>query len=571
MAEISIKNPREGIAQSPHVGYGDIRNLDLHSIPGIVRLNNITVKKSGTIITALPQWIVKNPLIPTEFWTVSSLGLVYKSTDSGVTWSAVTGNTHTFTVTIASPAVVSATAHGFTTNDRVIFTTTGALPTGLVAGKVYYIISTGLTADAFQLAATLGGAAINTSGSQSGIHSFLTNGAGLAIWKDYLFVPRASSLDVYGPLTLSPTWTLNWKKIDTDGLWHPMIISKNDFKLYGGADKYVFSLDEATAPFVPATSASYTFTQQALDLPFNYRIKCLEELGNNLMCGTWQGTNVYDLRIADIFPWDRSATSFGQPVIMSENGVHAMLNIGNSLIVLAGVDGKIYICDGVNATQIGQIPQSIANIDGGKNIAYYPGAITNYKGRIFFGVSGNGTDTIGGMGVYSLLRTSKGNILIHEHTISTLTDGTSNVVKIGALCGVIRDNILIGWSDATPTASQGIDNITNTSYLYTTDYSGYFESPFYTTGSLLQQTTPTEIEFNLVRPLRTGEGIRLAYRTDLTASYTTIGTYTFATEGAVVSVNKVYDFPPAEQIQFKVSLLGSATTSPEMKGVSIRW
>jgi hypothetical protein len=77
--------------------------------------------------------------------------------------------TQTFTVTIASPAVVSATAHGLVAGNTVRFTTTGALPTGLTAGTVYFVIKA--TADTFQVSATLGGAAINTSGTQSGVHT----------------------------------------------------------------------------------------------------------------------------------------------------------------------------------------------------------------------------------------------------------------------------------------------------------------------------------------------------------------------------------------------------------------
>lgn len=77
----------------------------------------------------------------------------------------------TVTMTIASPCVVSLTAHGLTLNDMVKFTTTGALPTGLVAGTTYYVIAAGLTADAFQVSASQGGSAINTTGGQSGVHT----------------------------------------------------------------------------------------------------------------------------------------------------------------------------------------------------------------------------------------------------------------------------------------------------------------------------------------------------------------------------------------------------------------
>lgn len=81
----------------------------------------------------------------------------------------------TFTVTIASPAVFSLTAHGFYEGMPVIFSTTGALPTGLTAGTTYFIITAGLTANAFEVSATVGGSAVNTSGSQSGVHTATQN------------------------------------------------------------------------------------------------------------------------------------------------------------------------------------------------------------------------------------------------------------------------------------------------------------------------------------------------------------------------------------------------------------
>lgn len=77
----------------------------------------------------------------------------------------------TATMTIASPCVVTFTSHGLTLNDSIQFTTTGALPTGLLPSTTYYVISAGLTANTFQLATTRGGTAINTTGSQSGTHT----------------------------------------------------------------------------------------------------------------------------------------------------------------------------------------------------------------------------------------------------------------------------------------------------------------------------------------------------------------------------------------------------------------
>ena len=76
----------------------------------------------------------------------------------------------TCTITIAAPGVVTYTAHGLVATDPVQFTTSGALPTGLTASTTYYV-KTVLTADTFTVAATAGGAAITTSGSQSGTHT----------------------------------------------------------------------------------------------------------------------------------------------------------------------------------------------------------------------------------------------------------------------------------------------------------------------------------------------------------------------------------------------------------------
>ena len=84
---------------------------------------------------------------------------------------AVLARSASVTITIASPAIVTWTGHGLGAGDPIVFRTTGALPTGLAAGTLYYVIAAGLTANAFEVSATPGGAAVNTSGSQSGVHA----------------------------------------------------------------------------------------------------------------------------------------------------------------------------------------------------------------------------------------------------------------------------------------------------------------------------------------------------------------------------------------------------------------
>ena len=57
----------------------------------------------------------------------------------------------TFTVTIASPAVFTSTAHELYEGDTIILETTGALPTGLALLTTYYVVYNGITADTFQI------------------------------------------------------------------------------------------------------------------------------------------------------------------------------------------------------------------------------------------------------------------------------------------------------------------------------------------------------------------------------------------------------------------------------------
>jgi hypothetical protein len=117
-------------------------------------------------------------------WTLGPARLTWSAGFAFATQaSLIAANTVTFvgsqtvTMTIASPAVVSWTAHGLSAGDAVVFNTSGALPTGVTAGTTYYVLSAGLTANAFEFSTTVGGTAANTSGSQSGTHNaFGVNG-----------------------------------------------------------------------------------------------------------------------------------------------------------------------------------------------------------------------------------------------------------------------------------------------------------------------------------------------------------------------------------------------------------
>lgn len=84
------------------------------------------------------------------------------------------GSTATVTISIATPGVVTENGHGFGAGQALALLTTGALPTGYTAGTYMYIVNP--TTNTYQLALTPGGAAINTTGGQSGVHTRVSAG-----------------------------------------------------------------------------------------------------------------------------------------------------------------------------------------------------------------------------------------------------------------------------------------------------------------------------------------------------------------------------------------------------------
>lgn len=124
-------------------------NGGIHLIKG---LNYSTFANGGTTIP--------------EATTVDNIRASYLLTDARIAGA----HTATFTVTIAAPGVFTVNNHGLRNGDVLIFTTTGALPTGLTPATTAYFVVNAAT-NTFQVSATLNGTAITTTGSQSGTHT----------------------------------------------------------------------------------------------------------------------------------------------------------------------------------------------------------------------------------------------------------------------------------------------------------------------------------------------------------------------------------------------------------------
>lgn len=151
---------------------------------------------------------------PMYYWT-ASLGL----TTRGKLVSSLGG---TVTLTIASPCVITLNSP-LTAGTAIKLATTGALPTGLTAGNTYYLINVvGLTAN---LASSVGGTAITTTGTQSGVQS-ISSIETVPIIQNFVYVSDTSRFvfafgcNDYGSVTQNPM-LIRWSAQESVTDWWP--------------------------------------------------------------------------------------------------------------------------------------------------------------------------------------------------------------------------------------------------------------------------------------------------------------------------------------------------------------
>ena len=168
--------------------------------------------------------------------------------------ASYTTNQTATSITVAAPAVVTV-ASTPDSGTPVIFTTTGALPTGLTAGTKYYVKKTSSTQ--FNVAATVGGASITTTGTQSGTHT-----AYFPATTRYLSTQSASStVDVifpYSNASVSSTQSF-YSTVSVGGL-----SISGDYTVYQnlGVDEFNFVAQNAATSSATAFDNSGSISMQ---------------------------------------------------------------------------------------------------------------------------------------------------------------------------------------------------------------------------------------------------------------------------------------------------------------------
>jgi hypothetical protein len=262
---------------------------------------------------------------PVRLWSQSNFGedLVFGPRGGGIYyWDATTGyRTTQVTITIASPGVAT-----FVTNlpdgTAVQLLTTGALPTGLVPGTVYYVVNA--SGSSANLAATAGGTAIDTTGTQSGTHYLSTRGINVADLAGASDVPAKQNYIVISDISRF-VFCLGCTEIGAT-TFNPMLIRWAD--------------QESVTDWTP------TATNQAGSLQLSHGSQIVTAVQSRQEILVWTDSSLYSLQYV------------GAPIVWGANLVGDNISIaGQNAVAYAngvsywmGVD-KFYKYDGRTQTQ----------------------------------------------------------------------------------------------------------------------------------------------------------------------------------------------------------------------------
>ena len=546
-----------GVSDSPHQGVAMLKLADIESYPGAI--------KAGKTNT---NW-----------------------------FSYRASNTRTFTVVAATDVATSSGNMHATAGTNYLYTavtlsSTGALPTGLSAGTVYFLIY--ITDTTFKFATTLtnaeSGTAVDVTDTGSGTHTITpvpigtikhivkhqgsgdmngrlfaqdsngriwvgtasnvllvlvpgnnissASGNGLVIHAfsstsaTYLFAFNNSAIDVVNVHNASNVFgSPSWTNS-----WKTLNTASgtaNSHHAIVGQDNIIYFADARYVGSIKEASGS-TF-DPATGATYIYNNQALDMPTGEVV--NWLDELGTNLLIAGntynkIYPWNRTADSFDLPIIVPEWSIKKIRNIGNVIYILAGVKGNIYATQGTYVYLVRKLPDHLVN--NGASLVASPvtwGGIAERNGALIFGVDGQ---TNANDGVWLLFPDGR---LIQDSTAITGATSATAIYSEG-------EYYFFGYSG-------GAEYVTTTRY---SNYETIFQSALYRIGDKTHKATYSTLEVQLATPAASGN-IRVGYRADRTSAFTTIST--FAADGASTSFKADAGIIDIENIQLQVELDGT--------------
>lgn len=532
-----IKDFQNAVADSPNLGHALMRNIDIEAFPGAMKVKARMLSQwisavgqtftanAGTDICTAPGDIRTQAEIDAQ---TAFLGAAVTFTTSGTLPAGLSLNTTYFLILVSNNTFKVATTYANAIAGTAIDITDAGTGTHTIVpvalGTVMHIIKSIKVGYYFAIDSngrvwsTRGGASwflLNgntlTAAVGNGLVSFIVSDAS----KEWLFVYRSAVIDlleISNDTTLNAvSWTTAWKSMNSGaGSQNPhhSIVGQDNI-IYFTDDRWVGSIIEnAGSVFDPTSSGTYTYNNQALDMPQGEVNNWLDELGTNLLIAGRSYNKIY--------PWDRISDSFSLPLLVPEKGIYRIKNMGGQVYILAGTKGNIYYSQGTYVKLFKQVPGYLTNNGGSVtgDIADW-GGIAICNGTLIFGMT-------------------------------SLVSGNSGVYKLYPDGRILQDNVPYGGSQQVSAIfaeddfykigyAGGIDNTDSVRYAQGT-FAAVYQSAQYRVSDKTTKGAYHELQVQIAKPATSGQ-IRVSYRRDDSSSFTVLDTYiadsastSFATE-----------------------------------------
>jgi hypothetical protein len=288
-------------------------------------------------------------------------------------------------------------------------------------------------------------------------------------------------------------------------------------KLYFTDGIYVGQLQQNDGEtFSPTNAGTYTLTPTHLQHPNFVNCESFEDFGRFLAVFTTKADN--DSTI--IFLWDIDAPTVDSHFVINEPNMTRTLSKDGVIYIAGGKRGNIY-----TLTESGVRLYATIKVGDYDNQNYlhkdvHFNSIAWWKDKLIVGVDVVDNSTLIPAGIYSV----KNGVVNHEFIPSNgLSDHT---LKLGGML-TFQDYLMYGVGDGT---DNYIDYVRDDANRLSSGC--YLETPLLRAGYKMQKGSVDRVEVILARPLQTGESFTLSYRRNISDSYITLATKSYATDGA---------------------------------------
>ena len=447
-----------GQAENPHIGFGVSVGMDLYTTKGVARLSRKLDKTSGSTVTGLP--VYASIADDQDIWVQDSDGKVYTSTDDGLTWAQVAGNTvdggkgliiwedYVFSFT-ADDIDLYGPLSGAPAWRNNWWTTTAAQPVMANAATVTHF--------PFAYGATL---------------YFLNDNLVASITVVGTFVWNNGATYIPDPAALTMAWYYRGQSM--------ALLPPNNIAI-----SVINQITPSASDLVIWDRVSPTSIDNIVTLPgASDPVKQLMTKNGILYAVTNNEHGIYTVNGTSAEVVDRLSLRMSN----RESGGKQYTTRLQSPIYVSGIDfiGPELLTAGSNT------PSPISQI---ANTGLYP------------------------YGVWSV-NTESGLVC----TRFPLSHGDINAQYTGAyaigLIKTLRNNtVIVGWQRGS---NYGIDTLNTANYISTASHT-FVESELFEVGTRTEPRTFNNLEYNLVAPLGTGEEIQFYYRLNQLQDYTALG------------------------------------------------